>query len=177
MARNPIHDKKLFEVIGRGTPDAAEKWDATMRELYREHGITSQADLARVTGISATTLQSNGAWKTPHTMSYRTFVVVCRELGVDCVDVWNRYDGYIPELSQRFEEAYEDTKDRVGELVSGFLRLNPDVQHAILAMLEGVSKDEFTAGDDLQFAVCSMLGEQMADVIERCHSWDYIDLS
>ena len=119
MARNPVHNKPLFEVWGHGTQESADRWDGVMRHVYEVCGIKTQRQLSQATGVSATTLQSCGAFKEPHRMTYRTFMRVCEAL-----------------------DALEGDND-----------------------------------ESAHSEACELLSGQLDDVIGRCKSWDYVDLS
>lgn len=171
---NPIHSKRLFEVWGSGTQEAADKWDTVMRELYACKGIRSQRKLSAATGVPENTLQSSGAFKTPHTMTYRTFIRICRALNADDTELINAFMGYDPQAAANFDSAYEGTKERVNELLAAYLTLSESAQRTVLQMVRGIEAEE--RSNKLHAAACGLLAEQLGNVVSRCKSWDYIDL-
>ena len=174
MARNPIHDKPLFEVWGHGTQESAGRWDGIMRKVYEAHGITSQRQLSKATDVSATTLQSCGAWKEPHRMTYRTFIRICEALDVDEGKLIDDYLGYDYDYAKAFEATYESVKSRTAKLAAKFLTLDEATQETVLRMVGAL---EGSGEASLHGNACELLDEQLKDVIPRCKSWDYIDLS
>lgn len=174
MAGNPIHNVPLFEVIGHGTQDSADKWDGIIRRVYDAHGITSQRQLSQATGVPTTTLQSCGAFKEPHRMTYRAFLKICDGLDVDKSELINEFHGYDPAGVEAFDAVYEEVKARAYELVSKFLELDEATQQTVLTMVSALEGD---GSESIHSEACELLSEQLDDVFPRCKSWDYIDLS
>lgn len=171
---NPIHNRRLYEVWGGGTKESADKWDDIMRQLYADHNITSQRQLSIATNVPTNTLQSCGAFKEPHRMTFRTFIRICRALNADTGQLMDAFSGFDYEAAKAFDATYEATKKQTLELVRHFLTLSQENQDFVLSMVGNIKSE---GGDDAHSVACELLSEQIESVVERCKSWDHIDLS
>ncbi|MBR3328703.1 MAG: hypothetical protein IKG22_15430 [Atopobiaceae bacterium] len=174
MVRNPIHNRRLYEVWGGGTQESADKWDEVLTRLYDECGITSQRQLANTTGVPESTLRSCNAFRHPHLMTYGVYMRVCNGLNADMGRLTDEFLGYDHDAAKCFDATFEAAKARTLELVAHFLTLDEEQQRTVLQMVCAVESGGREEGHAM---ACELLSEQLRDVIDRCKSWDYIDLS
>ena len=166
VGSNRMLKRKLFEVWGGGTEDAARRWDATMHALFERHGIHNKNALAEATGINRQTIYKSGHFDDPHAMTYSLFSRICKGLGEDAGKVLGLFFEYDSDFASEAFHSYKDVKAKASEALEAFLTLDPTQQEVAIRLLNALKGDSISDmwGGPHAHA-CVVLGEQLANAM------------
>lgn len=159
-------DEKYFqresEVLGiDGDARACKRFDAAFLDQLGEHGVTSANQLKDAAGLAYATAQA--AFKTPHQMTHRVFLVVTGNVGlsVDVIVNSASYDG----VRAGFDAEHESVRNMLGTLAHEFLMLDADKQMQAVRLVHALRGRKFNEGTQTHVTACIRLAEQCEPLV------------